>query len=196
MNICKLVKSGVPLFILSGILAGCGNIATVRSFSTPYAEPVGGDIARIRIISNGMVRAVPGKTCVDWRSPGAGVMVSAQKGFADLNGRDLQMPKDLSGSIIIPKQSKIERSELRISANTPIVLNFISQGYVSAGNKYACHGSLSFVAKAGANYEALFLEQGSQCLSEIRELLPGIGQGASEVVTTSNAKLCHLSDMI
>ena len=38
------------------LLAGCGNIQTVKSFSTTYKEPDGGERARVRVVSDGMVR--------------------------------------------------------------------------------------------------------------------------------------------
>lgn len=182
------------MLIAFGVISGCGNIAVVRSFSTPYAEPVDGEMARIRVISDGMVRAVPGKTCVDWRSPGAGVMVSAQKGFANLNGRNLGMPKNISRYIEDPESQGIVQSELRISAGKPIVLNFIGQGHAFSGHKHACHESMSFVPKAGAYYEALFLESGSYCLSEISELASSTIPGMPKIVSTNHAALCNLSD--
>lgn len=179
-----------------GLVAGCGNIATVRSFSTPYTEPSGaGDVAQIRVITNGMVRAVPGQTCINWRSPGAGVMVAAQKGFANLNNHDLQMPKAQSETtVLISGDSSIARSELRVSANTPVTLNFMSQGYISGPNRYSCQKSLSFIPKHGENYEAIFLEQGSQCLSKIRMISSNPAVGVTDVAVTSDVKFCNATD--
>ncbi|MFJ2987758.1 hypothetical protein ACIPF8_07815 [Collimonas sp. NPDC087041] len=179
-----------------GLVTGCGNIATVRSFSTPYAEPSGaGDVAQIRVITNGMVRAVPGQSCINWRSAGAGVMVAAQKGFANLNNRDLQIPKTQSETkVLISGDSSIARSELRISANMPITLNFMSQGYISGPNRYSCQKSLSFVPKNGENYEAIFLEQGSQCLSKISMISSNGAVAVADVTVISDVKFCNATD--
>lgn len=39
-----------------------------------------------------LVRAVPGRDCLDWNVPGAGVMASTKAGFPDHNGESLGMP--------------------------------------------------------------------------------------------------------
>ncbi len=176
-------------------LTGCGNIATMQSFSTPYQEPSGSDLAQLRVFTNGIVRAVPGQSCINWRSAGAGVMVAAQKGFANLNNHDLQMPKRLAeNNFSVTGNSKFARSELKITANAPITLNFISIGYLSGVNKYACHKSLFFIPKSGENYEAVFLERGSQCLTEVRAVSSTKNSQISDFIETKNATFCNASD--
>ena len=66
------MKAPVLAGLLAVALAGCGNIAAVKSFNTPFGPPTAGDTARLRVIANGMGRAVPGKDGVGWDSPGAG----------------------------------------------------------------------------------------------------------------------------
>ena len=96
-------------------MSGCGSISAVKSFWTTYQAPESGPRAKIRVISTGMVRAVPESSCVDWRKPGAGVMVSAQKVYSNLNGQSLDMPKH-RGGYLLPADGEIQMSELYISA--------------------------------------------------------------------------------
>lgn len=42
-----------------------------------------------------LVRAVPGRDCLDWNVLGAGVMASTKAGFPDHNGENLGMPGSL-----------------------------------------------------------------------------------------------------
>ena len=74
------------------LLSGCGALTDVRSFSTPYTMPSSAETARLRVISDGMVRGVPKSDCVNFRLPGAGVMVVARDGYANRNGERLGMP--------------------------------------------------------------------------------------------------------
>jgi len=176
-----------------GMLAGCGNIATVKSFSTSYQEASSGEIAQLRVISNGMVRAVPGRECVNWRSEGAGVMIVPKKGFADLNDHDLHMPE--SDLMLSHTGVGVARSELRVAANVPITLDFLGSGWFSASGatRYFCKKSLSFVPQSGENYEAVFLESGA-CSISVRQLSSDKNKAASQIVPIKNADFCNLTD--
>lgn len=166
------------------LLTGCGNLANVRAYSTPYAEPQGGDTARLRVISNGMVRAVPGRDCIDWRSPGAGVMVVQQSGFANRNGQVLGMPPSAVAAQL--QGAGMARSELKIPAGKPTAFNFQSQGSVSGGYSYSCQKSFRFTPQAGKDYQMIMLESG-QCQLSVQEL--GGGQ-----VDWQDAGLCNAAD--
>lgn len=74
-NVSSCVLPALSISVLA-LLSGCGALTDVRSFSTPYSTPDGGETARLRVISDGMVRGVPKSDCVDFRLPGAGVMVA------------------------------------------------------------------------------------------------------------------------
>lgn len=161
------LKAALP-FMFCAALAGCGNIAAVRSFSTAYQAPADGERAKIRIVSNGMVRGVPDSSCVDWRKAGAGVMVVSQKGFANQNNQNLSMPPNKAGYKLIKGQN-IALSELYIPASKPFTLSFLSTGYFSGTTKYSCQKSISFVPEAGKNYEAISMEYGRDCLLQVSE---------------------------
>lgn len=173
---------------LAVAVSGCGNIANIRAYNTPYAEPAAGDTARLRVITNGMARGVPGRDCIDWRVPGAGVMAVAESGFAGQNnGRSLGMPE--SNRRVEAQGSA--RSELKVPANKPFAMNFQSEGYVSGGNAYSCRQSFHFTPKAGEDYELILLD-GGQCLIALQRLNP---TGKPQNVPVEKAKLCNARDM-
>ena len=177
-------------FLIAGLalaVSGCGNISNIRAYNTAYVEPTSGDAARLRVITNGMARGVPGRDCIDWRVPGAGVMAVSESGFAGQNnGRSLGMPE--SNRRVEAQGSA--RSELKVPANKPFAMNFQSEGYVSGGNSYSCRQSFHFTPKAGQDYELILLD-GGQCLVALQRLNPA---GKPENEPVEKAGLCRALD--
>lgn len=172
---------------LAFAVIACGNIANMRAYSTAYVEPSSGDTARLRIITNGMARGVPGSDCIDWRLPGAGVMAVAQSGFADQNnGRSLGIPP--SGRQI--DGQGLARSELKMPAGKPFAMNFQSTGYVSGGYSYSCQQSFRFTPKAGQDYELILLDSGG-CVVALQRLNPA---GKAENEPVEKTGLCSALD--
>lgn len=133
----RVLRHAWSLTLLT-LLTGCGALSDVRSFSTPYSTPDGGETARLRVISDGMVRAVPKSDCVDFRLPGAGVMVAFRDGYANRNGESLGMPDDDKHS------SSTVMTELLVPAGQPIAFHYIGA---------QCYNMFSFVPKAGEDYQ-------------------------------------------
>lgn len=175
----------ISVCALAVMLCACGNIQTVKSFSTPYQEPLTGARARIRVVSDGMVRAVPNSDCVDWRIAGAGVMVSAMKGFANLNDRKLDMPASAAQALVVGSHFAV--SELQIPAGKPVTLDYLSQG--AAG--YQCFVRRSFVPMDGRNYEAVFWQDKAKCYFRVNEIEHG---SAPIPIELAPAKWCRVSD--
>lgn len=177
-------------FLIAGLavtVSACGNIANMRAYSTAYVEPASGDIARLRVITNGMARGVPGRDCIDWRVPGAGVMAVAQSGFADQNnGRSLGMPQ--SGRIV--EGQGLARTELKVPAGKPFAMNFQSTGYVSGGYSYSCQQTFRFTPKAGQDYKLILLDSG-MCAIGLQRLDPA---GGAENEPVEKAGLCSALD--
>lgn len=177
-------------FLIAGLalaVSGCGNIANMRAYSKAYVEPTSGDTARLRVITNGMARGVPGRDCIDWRVPGAGIMAVAQSGFADQNnGRSLGMPK--SGREV--GGQGLAHSELKVPAGKPFAMNFQSSGYISGGYSYSCQQTFRFTPEAGQDYELTLLDSG-MCVIGLQRLNPE-GKGESEPV--EKAGLCNALD--
>lgn len=177
-------------FLIAGLavaVSACGNIANMRAYSTAYVEPASGDIARLRVITNGMARGVPGRDCIDWRVPGAGVMAVAQSGFADQNnGRSLGMPQ--SGRIV--EGQGLARTELKVPAGKPFAMNFQSTGYVSGGYSYSCQQTFRFTPQAGQDYKLILLDSG-MCAIGLQRLIPA---GKAENQPVEKAGLCSALD--
>lgn len=182
-----LHTSAFVLSLCALLLYGCGNLANVRSFSTPYSMPPSGETARLRVITNGMVRGVPASSCIDWRVDGAGVIAVLQSGFANLNHQSLGMP--LSRQFERLPQQGLVSSEVLIPANKPFAFNFQSQGMVSGGYSYSCQQSMTFTPEAEQDYELLVVES-AQCLTRLQRL----GDGQSLTGSLQDAKLCKASD--
>jgi hypothetical protein len=175
-------------------LSACGNIWTVISFSTKYEQPISGDRAKIRVVSfNGMVRAVPNSSCIDWRLPGAGVMATPTKGFANVNDQNLGMPiGQFSG--LATSMGVVAVSELYIPAGKPIVLHYLSQGDIQNGANYQCFVSRSFIPVVNEDYEAVYKQDGSLCHFSIVRLSKNGGIDQLSPVTLYGAPLCRASD--
>lgn len=173
---------------LAFAVSGCGNISNIRAYSTAYVEPDSGDTARLRVITNGMARGVPGRDCIDWRVPGAGVMAVSESGFADQNnGRSLGMPE----SNRRVQAQELARTELKVPAGKPFAMNFQSEGHVSAGYSYSCQQTFRFTPKVSQDYELILLD-GGQCLVALQRLNP---TGKPENEPVEKAGLCRALDV-
>ncbi|UZE31850.1 hypothetical protein [Pseudomonas asplenii] len=164
------------------VLGGCGQVSNIRSFSTAYTSPQAGETARLRVVSDGMVRAVPGRNCLDWTSPG--VMVSAQSGFTDRNGERLGMPG------MAPRSVGAVSSELVIPANKPIAFHYLAQ------QRYArqCFNTLSFVPRPGVDYQLQATMAGG-CRVELDERRAGEEWlQIVDATQTAKASMCKVMD--
>jgi len=171
------------------LLSGCGNLANVQSYSTPYSAPATGETARLRVITNGMARGVPASACIDWRREGAGVIAVAESGFASRNDQSLGMPP--SRQAVQLGHAGFAISEVQVPANQPFAVNFQSRGMVSSGYAYSCQQSMSFTPEAGQDYELLLMESG-QCLARLQRL----GDGRNLSGSLQDTRLCKASDAL
>lgn len=156
----------LSLLCLTTLLAACG---MSRSLSQPYAEPVGGETSRIRVITNGQVRFIPEQACVDWKRPDVGMVASTSHHVGvipHLNGRSLglQPPAD---KVLLDKG--YATSEVLIRAGKPLTLYFDIEEY-SGSWKYWCEPmAVSFIPVAGETYEAL-ASMDEYCRLQVRSL--------------------------
>ncbi|CAI8975118.1 MULTISPECIES: hypothetical protein [Pseudomonas] len=181
INFCPRKKSSRVLqYALSisvlTLLTGCGALSDVRSFSTPYSTPDGGETARLRVISDGMVRAVPKSDCVDFRLPGAGVMVAFRDGYANRNGESLGMPDDDKHS------SSTVMTELLVPAGQPIAFHYIGA---------QCYNMFRFVPKAGADYQ-LDAAGRYKCTVTLKQL--SVKTTELPPLSLEDSKLCRATD--
>ena len=169
------LKSLVCLTLLAS-LTGCGALNSVRSFSTPYSTPPGGETVRLRVISDGMVRGVPKSSCVNFRLPGAGVMVVARDGYANRNGETLGMAP------VQRYESGTVMSELLVPAGQPIAFHYLGD---------RCYNMFSFVPEAGMDYE-LDAANRYKCGVTLKRMAFGKIEGTPEPLDES--KLCNFGD--
>ncbi|MCM2378137.1 MULTISPECIES: hypothetical protein [Pseudomonas fluorescens group] len=174
-NSPRLLKPLICLTLLAA-LTGCGALTDVRSFSTPYATPTSAETVRLRVMSDGMVRAVPNSNCINFRLPGAGVMVVNRDGYADRNGESLGMAPVERGS------DATVMSELRVPAGQPIAFHYI-------GNR--CYNMFTFVPEAGMDYE-LDAAGRYKCGVTLKRMLVGKTEGTR--VPLGESKLCNWGD--
>jgi len=157
----------VILAVLLLSLGGCGQVANVRSLSTGYVPPQGGETARIRLLTDGLVRAVPERDCLDWNVPGAGVMASAKPGFPDHNGENLGIPGPIfswAGAV---------SSELVVPANKPIAFHYLGRLQYSR----QCAKTMTFVPRPGVDY-LVQATMSADCSFQLDELEAGGKQWA------------------
>ncbi|MCK9798172.1 hypothetical protein M1B34_10685 [Pseudomonas sp. MAFF 302030] len=157
-------------------LAGCGALTDVRSFSTPYSTPPGGETVRVRVISDGMVRGVPRSDCVDFRLPGAGVMVVARDGYANRNGESLGMPAPVQPTV------PGTRSELLVPAGQPIAFHYLGA---------QCYNLFSFVPKAGMDYQ---VEASGLYKCGVMLKQAPVGSATFSSAPLNDSKLCRVTD--
>ncbi|WP_122221774.1 hypothetical protein [Pseudomonas syringae group genomosp. 3] len=166
------------------LLTGCGQVANIRSLSTSYTPPDTGDTARIRIITDGLVRAVPGRDCLDWNAPGAGVMVSAKSGFPDHNGENL----GIQGPVY--SWAGAVSSELIIPANKPIALHYLGQLHYSR----QCFKTMTFVPKNGVDY-MIQASMSGDCSFQLDELAANnLRWTAVEPKPDEKLSMCNIMD--
>ena len=177
-NICsKRSLRNTVLLACMAVLTGCGQISSVRSFSTAYSTPGAGDKVKLRVITFGMVRGIPNSDCVDFRLPGAGVMVVGQEGFANRNGEHLDMAfaDDVN-------ETPGVRSELLITAGQPIAFHYIGR---------QCYNMFSFVPQSGVEYQ-LEATSAYMCSVSLRQQV--VGETKVSTVPLNESKLCKVLD--
>ncbi|QXH80184.1 hypothetical protein AAHI06_23155 [Pseudomonas salmasensis] len=173
----------IPAVLLLA-LGGCGQVANVRSLSTGYVPPQGGETARIRLLTDGLVRAVPGRDCLDWNVPGAGVMASAKPGFPDHNGENLGIPGPIfswAGAV---------SSELVVSANKPIAFHYLGRLQYSR----QCAKTMTFVPRPGVDY-MVQATMSADCSFQLDELEAGGKQWAmTKPQPAGKVSMCNAID--
>jgi hypothetical protein len=170
------------------LLSACGVIKNVKSTTTLYQPPTKEKLARIRISTDGLVRAVPNSRCVDWRLPGAGVMVIHQKDLItndENNNKKLGMPASRAEDVV----KDMATSELYIEGDKPITLD-----YLAWKANYKCSLKKSFVAVTGLDYEFIFFQDRNMCYVHYQHLSAEAPMNTSKTLDISDAGFCHVSD--
>lgn len=127
-----------PLLLFVLLLTGCG---TTKTQFSPMAEPMAGDRARLRVITNWAVRGFPGLPCVDFHSPGAGTAIGGLLGTDGFKNRSLGMPAGMASP-------DMKSGEMYIEAGKPITL------FLASDQPLYCQVGMTFVPQKDQDYEA------------------------------------------
>ena len=184
MNFSRFPHQAAGLCAL--LLAGCGTVANFGSLTTQYSMPSASETARLRVVTNGIVRGVPASSCIDWGLEGAGVIAVVHSGFTSLRNQSLGMPASRRFAMISPED--IVRSEVLVPANKPFAFNFQSQDMTSTARS-SCQRSMTFTPEAGQDYELLMIDS-SICLARLERL----GDGLSVTSSLRDTGLCNAFD--
>ncbi|NUU00760.1 hypothetical protein [Herbaspirillum robiniae] len=171
--------NNLALPVIALLLSGCADLGTQFKAAD---EPKDGARARLRVVANMLVKAVPEKACIDWSAPGAGTVFGGIFGSSGYRGRSLNMPG-------APRDGK-SAGELYVTADKPFTLVLLTtpEGVAYNGRLYQCSVSGSFVPEENKDYEAsIFIEPAQKsCSIKVVEL------GSPSVpVPVKNAERCQ-----
>ena len=135
--------------LLTLILGGCTRYyEAVRANFVPFSEPQDGDRARVRVVSDDHIRAIPNATCVGWSDEKSGVIMQQKPwgltitlGPEGYRERDLNIPDP--GNNKLRKESRY--AEFYVRANEPLIV---------AQEAY-CRINLGFTPKKNHDYEII-----------------------------------------
>ncbi|HXU93353.1 MAG TPA: hypothetical protein VFP33_06825 [Gallionella sp.] len=142
----------------SVFVAGCADIST--QFKQVSEPQEGVPRARLRILANSLVKAVPEKDCIDWSAPGAGTIFGGIVGSSGYRGRSIGMP--------FKPANTSDFGEMYIAAGKPITLVFLT----TPENRYSCSVAGTFVPEKDKDYGAeLWLNPSErQCVFRLSQL--------------------------
>lgn len=128
----------------------------------PFTEPKEGPMARVRVVSNHYVIAIPGRDCLNAGPEEAGTVLSGWLTSKGYRGRAIGMP--------YPPADPGTAAEIMVAANDPITISMMN----SVPNGGGCDVSGSFTPEEGRDYEvrAQMERGGNYCSIKLIELAP------------------------
>ena len=140
----KLNTKSISCVILAALVAGCSAISA--QFKKAEEGRDDEPRARLRIIADSWVKAIPDRDCTDWSAPGTGTVwggIFGSRGYRD-KSRNMPFPP------VLGKQA--DMAEMYIAAE-----RYITLCYVKDLDKYGNCGTCgSFFPKEGKDYEIVF----------------------------------------
>jgi len=142
---------------LTACLSGCGGM--FLQFR-PFAEPPDtADRARVRIVGNTLVTAMPNSSCSNPSVEGAGTILGSFFGSNGFRERSLGMPGSASVSG--------DAGEFYVAANAPLTLQLLT----TPESRWQCRIAVSFVPEKDQDYEAtMLLHNSGICTARIVSL--------------------------
>lgn len=180
-NACRNRLAMVLSTTAAALLAsGC----TVTSQLQPYRDAGDGQSARVRVVSNEIVAATPGRSCFDHAGDlGGGIVLGGHATPRDHRGRQIGMPP----SSTVPGQPETppgaDSAEIRVATDRPVTLSMRSK----VDSPWICNVGVTFTPRTGEDYEASMVADGEHkvCQAMVRSLTH-----PSETVPQSSARAC------
>ncbi|GGP26045.1 hypothetical protein [Silvimonas amylolytica] len=155
------MNARLTLLLLSSLTLGaCSNLSSPAYLTRAYSEPDAGPRARLRVVTNGVVRLIPDADCHDESKGVGGIVANDFTTFltdSHLNNQKLGMPSGIT-------EAHEMTSEVYVQAGKPINIDFMSQANAGGGNVWLCASDWTFVPEEGKDYEVQGRQYGSQCL--------------------------------
>lgn len=163
------------------MLSGCSAYDNLKAFTVPYQEPEYATSARLRVNTDQIVRLIPGRDCLDWSAPGAGVVNSRAVALAnneDLNDKRIGMPLG---------DQPDNNSEVYVRPNEPLTIV-----YQGAGARTQCMASSYFIPEDNSDYEVSAQLSPVGCYISVGKFdgRGGDGKVIHEPAGAREAKLC------
>lgn len=156
------------LLVVFGVLGLAGCTAHMAALSRSYVAPVDGPTAKVRFSTNGELTLVPGSSCLNWKAPGSGVVVS-NKNY--LGAKPVHIDKKIGMEGNAP--AGFTSAEVLVAANKSLSFDFYNELLNNTGTVlYKCTGSGSFLPKANEEYQIIVNHETS-------------GGGACSIVATN-----------
>jgi len=156
-------KRGLTALAMTLLLSGCSPmLVQLRAFDEP---PENTERARLRVVANGWVRAVPNARCLAPLPEGSGTVFGLPRalGSSGFRGRSLGLPGPSSHRYA----ESADFAEFHVAAGEPIILHMRAE---ATRLTRACGLSISFVPEAGQDYEARMLARLNTCEAQVKSL--------------------------
>ncbi|WP_255992132.1 hypothetical protein [Chitinolyticbacter albus] len=175
------------------MMAGLSACNTLTYQLRDYTPPKDGELARLRVLSTGVVRLIPESSCINASLGDTGIVANGNMTIFTKahNGASLGMPSSTA-----PKPDVVS-AEVYIRANKPLVLDFadsVGTGFSQTGgltlaHSLACGTSVTFTPLPGQDYEAYTafesLGKSGYCVIVVKNL-----NNPAESVPTQRIKSC------
>jgi len=161
-------KRGLTALAMAVLLSGCSPmLVQLRAFDEP---PASVERARLRVVANGWVRAVPNARCLAPLPEESGTVLGLPRalGSSGFRGRSLRLPGPASQRYA----ESVEFAEFYVAAGEPIILHMRAD---ATRLTRACALAVSFVPEAGQDYEVQMLARLGTCEAQVKSLTyPGL----------------------
>jgi len=168
-------KRSLAALAMAALLSGCSPmLVQLRAFEEP---PESVERARLRVVANGWVSAVPNARCLAPLPEESGTVLGQPwaLGSSGFRGRSLRLPGPASHRYA----ESVEFAEFYVAAGEPIILHMRAD---ATRLTRTCALAVSFVPETGQDYEVQMLARLSRCEVQVKSLTHPDQQVVSRVL--------------